>query len=461
MTKNVYISIISMLVYFICNAQEAEQWSKRDFAKEIVKTLASEEFHGRGYVNDGDSLAAAYIERTFGLIGLRSFSEEQRAPKNYKQKFNFSVNTFPGKIGFSLSAKDKKTKKQILIQSRPGIDMLVGAGSPSIKGQFETILFDSADAVSAEVFEKFSKKLKKPTSTFIIIDDRGVTDKTKLEFFKKVKGNYFKTIGVIDFSKKLTHTVSQRVESYTEIKLLTDSFNLDFKTLKKCKVSLEIESQFVPIHATQNVIGYVEGSQYPDSFVVFSAHYDHLGQMGKDVYFPGANDNASGTAMLINLARYYSFPGNKPKYSIAFIAFAGEEAGLMGSVYYTNHPLFPLEKIRFLFNMDIMGTGDEGITVVNGTLLKSEYDKLVAINKEQNFLKEIKIRGKAANSDHYPFSEKGVKAFFIYSMGGIKAYHDVYDKAETLPLTKFDELFKLIVHFSDYLQHIPGAAATY
>jgi hypothetical protein len=70
-----------------------------------------------------------------------------------------------------------------------------------------------------------------------------------------------------------------------------------------------------------------------------------------------------------------------------------------------------------------------------------------------HYLKEVKIRGKAANSDHYYFSEKGVKAFFIYTLGGIKAYHDVYDKAETLPLTKFEELFELITRFSDYLQH--------
>ncbi|HET6227960.1 MAG TPA: M28 family peptidase, partial [Bacteroidia bacterium] len=309
-------------------------------------------------------------------------------------------------------------------------------------------------------FEKFKRKIKSP-ATFIIADDRQVTDKSKLEYFKKVKGNYFSTIGVIAFSKKLTHTVSQQVDNFTEVNLLTDSFKLDFSALKNCKASLEIESWFNTAHSTQNIISYVEGSQYPDSFIVFSAHYDHLGQMGKEVFFPGANDNASGCSMLLNLARYYSIPANKPRYSIAFIVFAGEEAGLVGSNYYVTHPVFPLAKIKFLLNMDIMGTGDEGITVVNGTLFKNEFDKLVEINKANNFLQDIKIRGKAAISDHYPFSEKGVRTFFIYSMGGIKAYHDVYDKAETLPLTKFEELFKLILRFSDYLQKVPEAASNH
>lgn len=100
-----------------------------------------------------------------------------------------------------------------------------------------------------------------------------------------------------------------------------------------------------------------------------------------------------------------------------------------------------------------MGTGDEGITVVNGAVFKKDFDALKEINNANNLLKDVKIRGKAANSDHYHFSEKGVKAFFIYTMGGIKAYHDVYDKAETLPLTKFEELFQLITRFADYLQH--------
>lgn len=446
--KNVSISIWATLIGFAVMAQETTVSEPKKYAQAVIETLASNEYHGRGYINGGDSLAASFIETEFQINQLKSFGD------SYQQPFNFSVNTFPGKISFVLTGKDKNTKKEIRLKSKPGIDMLVGGGNPSIKGEYRTVVFDSTYTVSTEAFERFSKKIKSP-ETFVIIDDRGVTDKTKLEFFKKAKLNYFKTIGVIGFYKKLTHTVSQRVENFTEIKLLTDSFNLDFATVKKCKIQVEIANRFIASHTARNVIGYVEGSQYPDSFIVFSAHYDHLGQMGKEVYFPGANDNASGISMLLNLAKYYSFPENKPAYSIVFIAFAGEEAGLLGSVYYTTHPLFRLEKIRFLLNMDIMGTGDDGITVVNGTMFKSEYDKLVEINKSYDLIKEVKIRGKAANSDHYPFSEKGVKAFFIYSLGGIKAYHDVYDKAETLPLTKYNELFELILHFSDYLQHMP------
>jgi Zn-dependent M28 family amino/carboxypeptidase len=173
--------------------------------------------------------------------------------------------------------------------------------------------------------------------------------------------------------------------------------------------------------------------------------------MGENTFFPGANDNASGISMLLEMARYYAqFP---PAYSVVFICFAGEEAGLIGSKYFTTHPLIPLKKIRFLTNVDLAGTGDEGITVVNATEFQNAFTLLNCINDSSNLLTKINARGKAANSDHYWFTEKGVPSFFIYTLGGIKAYHDVNDKAETLPFTEFDDLLTLLIRFNDGLMN--------
>ena len=183
---------------------------------------------------------------------------------------------------------------------------------------------------------------------------------------------------------------------------------------------------------------------------MFCAHYDHLGRMGNEVYFPGANDNASGIAMLLNLSDHYS-KKTKAKKTMVFMAFGAEEAGIIGSKYFVENPLIPLNQINFVFNMDLMGTGSEGAMIVNGKVYKNHYDKIVAINKKQNYLPIIKSRGKAANSDHYWFSEKGVPSFFMYTMGGIKAYHDVYDISKTLPLTKFETCFRLIRDFANDL----------
>jgi aminopeptidase YwaD len=132
---------------------------------------------------------------------------------------------------------------------------------------------------------------------------------------------------------------------------------------------------------------------------------------------------------------------------MVFICFGSEEIGLVGSKYYTENPLVPLEKIKFLINLDILGTGDDGIQVVNGKVHKKDFETLVKLNKSKNLLKEVKIRGEACNSDHCFFSEKGVPSFFIYTLGGISHYHNVYDKPETLPLTEYEDLFILLKDF--------------
>jgi Zn-dependent M28 family amino/carboxypeptidase len=171
--------------------------------------------------------------------------------------------------------------------------------------------------------------------------------------------------------------------------------------------------------------------------------------MGADTYFSGANDNASGVALLLSLAKYYS--AHPQKYSIGFLLFAGEEAGLVGSKFFTENPLVPLKNIRFLINTDLAGTGEEGITVVNATEFPAEFALMNKINEEHKYLTKINARGKAANSDHYFFTEKGVPAFFFYTLGGIKAYHDVFDRSATLPLNEQADLFNLLIKFNEGL----------
>lgn len=193
-----------------------------------------------------------------------------------------------------------------------------------------------------------------------------------------------------------------------------------------------------------NVIGYVEGSRYPQRFLVITAHYDHLGSVG-DVYFPGANDNASGVSMLLELARY--FQAHPLPYSVAFIAFGAEEIGLKGSLHYVRHPVFPLSDIRFLLNLDLVGTGEEGITVVNGKVYEEAYELLRRLDLQRQYVASIEARGPAANSDHYFFSRMGVPAFFIYARGGSKAYHDPDDRPGALSLAGYEGIFSLIVDF--------------
>ena len=100
-----------------------------------------------------------------------------------------------------------------------------------------------------------------------------------------------------------------------------------------------------------------------------------------------------------------------------------------------------------MLNLDIMGSGEEGITVVNSTLFKKEFNGLLKLNKKLNAVQLVKPRGPAANSDHFYFTEAGVPAFFIYTMGPNKHYHDVFDTSEALSFKIFDSLSLLLEKF--------------
>jgi aminopeptidase YwaD len=284
-----------------------------------------------------------------------------------------------------------------------------------------------------------------PGKDFVISpESRSARGRGTLEQIDSVQFMNPKSRLIVKLEDKLTWSVAPKEEDYTAILV-------DKKVLNQSPVSfrVDIESKVIAAFKASNVCAVVRGTARPDSIIMITAHYDHLGGMGKDTYFPGANDNASGVSLLLNLARYYA--SHPQRYSIGFILFAGEEAGLIGSKYFTENALVPLKNIRFLINTDLAGTGEEGITVVNATEFPHEFGLMNAINDKNGLLTKINARGKAANSDHYFFTEKGVPSFFFYTLGGIKAYHDVFDKAATLPLNEHEDLFRLMTLFIEKL----------
>lgn len=398
------------------------------YAKSVIATLCSEEMAGRGYVNDGDKKAATFISSEFKKAGLQSFGPD------YFQSFGFPVNTFPGQVDVMFDET----------QLMPGEDFIVSPGCSNVNGVFPLIWIDSALVDNTAEFEKVEKQFLR--NTFLVIDGLKEAKCIHTDRVQKILSNQVKARGLVFANQeKLTWSVATEWDAFPKLYVMKGQIKR-YQLKMTIKVLAEIKT-----HGTQNVIGYIKGSTYPDSFIVLTAHYDHLGKMGNWALFPGANDNASGTAMMLDMAKYFS--KNKPAYSIVFMAFAGEEAGLFGSYYYTEHPLFSLKDISMLINLDLMGTGDKGMTVVNATVFPQEFQQLQVINITNGYLDDVKSRGKAKNSDHYYFTEKGVKSFFFYLMGDYHFYHDVFDTAEALPLSKYDQAFSLIRDFITELQH--------
>jgi aminopeptidase YwaD len=396
------------------------------YARQVVKKLASSSLHGRGYLANGQEKAAAFIRKEFRKTGLKHPGED------YYQKFHFTVNTFPGRQELSING-------QKLV---PGKDFLVDPASPSLRGSYyirDNVIGSEIHAYPVEKVGKSGSepknlaggKLKVPGTLILHREDGSEAGRIRV------------------LRSKLTWSVATSQKQIAGMDLLAaDSVLL----LKYLKISISGRMKTVE---TQNVIACLPGSTFPDSIIFFTAHYDHLGMMGKKVYFPGANDNASGVALMLDIARYYA--QHPPKYTLVFMASAAEEAGILGSLYFCEHPLVDLSRIRFLLNLDLAGTGSEGIMAVNATVYPNEFNLLKKINERKNLLMAVKSRGEACNSDHCAFFIKGVPCFFIYTMGGITAYHDIYDRAETLPMDAYTSYCRLLLNFTQILQGMPLA----
>lgn len=380
----------------------------RIYAQHTIDTLSSKNFYGRGYIKDGDKKAAFYIAQEFKNLGVKPLK-----PDNYFYPFSFPVNVFYGKCQVKVDGKS-------LV---PGKDFIVNPGCPPIKKSLNLRWIRSA----TDYPENTNK-------TALLYDTSYKHDKKEM-----AKAGSFEL--KVNLQKKLTWSVATEKDSKAGIDILKTAFPNNAK-----KIKVKVQSKVIE-HEAYNVLGYVEGTQVKDTFIVLTAHYDHLGMMGNTI-FPGANDNASGVAMMLDMANY--FVKNPCKYSVAFIAFAGEEAGLIGSKSYTDNAWdeLPLGKIRFLINLDLMGSGEKGMAVVNASIFKDYFSKLSTINTEKKYLSGFKVRGKAANSDHYWFVERGVKGFFFYLMGDYNHYHDVNDNSKNLRLGEFyDKSFLLIRDF--------------
>lgn len=435
--------VLGLLGAFLVSGAQAQDMPR---VRKTIETLASPKMHGRGYVQQGDKIAAAYLRARLSNLPL------QPLVPDYTQSFVLNVNTFPARVALHLNHNPfpwlGPTK-----QLRLGIDFIVSPNSGSgFLTKLHHLLYLDSIAVNDQIeVRAFLLGSRKPCT--VVLLDHYVQNAAKLP--ASIASRLDSVSAVIRIVPKLTASLSStQVRSQMQLEVLPQPLLNASKadnSLHAYGAEVRVDAQLQRNYQTQNLAAIIRGSVQPDSFLVVSAHYDHLGMMGKNVYFPGANDNASGVAMLLELAAHYAKPENRPACSVVFLLFGAEEAGLVGSQYFVAHPLVPLKRIKFLLNLDLLGSGEQGATVVNGRLHEAAFRRLMAINGAHHYLPALAARGKAANSDHYPFSEAGVPAFFLYLRGAGKAYHDVNDTSATLTLAGFQGAFGLVRDFLNEL----------
>ncbi|MFC1726846.1 M28 family peptidase [candidate division KSB1 bacterium] len=234
----------------------------------------------------------------------------------------------------------------------------------------------------------------------------------------------FKSFPIINANSKVFNNLLSGTG--WDVKAIKDKISETSRPLSfdlRSEVYLNVKTEFKKQSPAMNVVGYLEGSdpELKNEVVVVGAHLDHIGKWG-DLIFHGANDNGSGSSIVIEIAEAFATAKYKSRRSLLFILFTGEEMGLIGAFHYVANPLFPLEKTVAMVNMDVIGSGYDGIMVVGGQKFKN-FQNLFKFYNSWFIHDTIKDRPMSRNSDHWPFASQNIPAVFLYYMGGRSPYH--------------------------------------
>ncbi len=389
--------------------------------KSIIKELSSSKYQGRGYAKDGANKAGKFLQKEYEKAGVDEV---------IIQPFKLDINTFGGKM--EMSADGKKL--------RPGIDFSMREYSPGVHGKFPVYHVDTLNFNPERIFADLAKPeyanclvacefwfTYRHKDVFSRLQKNGECTNAGLIYTWASPIKFFKAYGDHIVDKPIIWVTPEAIEGVKN-------------------VSVNVDNKFLKDYECFNVIAKVEGQRH-DSCYVFTAHYDHIGNLGKKIFYAGANDNASGAAAIVTLAEYYA--KNRPPYDMYFLAFSGEDANLRGSNWYVEHPIVPLEQIKYLFNIDMIGdnnpvqyceVSDEGMR---------GFSLFEQINKGKNYFKELHRGDLAANSDHYPFATRHVPCIFLENEKGdaFQYYHTIFDTYETVRFDSYEPIFKMVRDF--------------
>ncbi len=397
------------------------------FVRKQLMALCSPEMHGRGYYKRGDSIAAYYIADQFKNLGIKSFKGD------FIQRYDLNVNRINRTI-VKFNGQELKFNR----------DYVVSPFSASVKGTFNPVMINASIMQYPEKFLEAVNRASSPK--LVVLDSAGLNNPGLYKFIRGLATG--REMGIVALMEVFPATPGtspgRRQGKVAEIKVGRSAI-----PDRLSEVELDIESEYMAHYPTQNVIGYLPGET--SQFIVFTAHYDGYGSYGEGNYNAAAEDNGSGTAMVMDLARHY-LQGKKPYYSVAFMLFSGEELGLLGSKYYTAHPEFSLDKIKLVINLDMVMTGQDGVILFNGIGRPNEAAIVQKINEEHQYMKNVENREGKPNSDHFPFQEKGIPAIFFLTKGPSGRGHGPDDTYDKLPLYAYENLFKLVVAIPEELK---------
>ena len=458
----------------------AESYSESITAGELekhLKIIASDKFEGRETGKEGQKKAMRYLIDQFKSYGIKDYES-----RSYVQPFSLIEQENKG-VSLKIKNKEFQLNKDYTL-------------SPSIINKTEItgdILFVGY-GISEDNYNNYKNIVAYNRAVFIMDGlPEGVELKEKWTMQDKI--NYAKENGataIFYHSPTLKENLIKYEHYFNKKKLklqddvkesdpviiaatteLTETFlkkgRLNFKKIEK--KGIKEDHQFsVPLELMidkptegltgENVLAYIPGTDKKEELVVITAHYDHIGKEG-DKIFNGADDDGTGTVALLEISQAFQQAvkeGFAPRRSILIMPVSGEEKGLLGSKYYTNHPIFPMENTVANLNIDMIGRYDEKhendsnyIYLIGSDKLSSDLHNLsekvnniyTNIGLDYTFNDDDDPNRFYYRSDHYNFAKNNIPVIFYFS--GVHAdYHKETDTVEKIDFEKTERVAKLV-----------------
>jgi hypothetical protein len=446
-----------------------------------LQVLASDALRGRETGESGQKMAATYLGHFFSKTGLDPIVYSA-AGSSYFQQFNL-LRMQQGEAWVRIKGHVYEHFKDFVYAGFNGMEnpqksklVFVGSGLEFIYKTIDVknknvLIYHLGDFTERN--KKASLAAKNGANHVFIIQAGDETDFGRIvNMYKRIMGSSRLTftppedLGEQDYflispaiGAQILGIQTDRLEEFTrnmeagksKEKLKSDSEEITFFA----------ERQLATIE-TENVLGFIEGSDKKNEYVIITAHYDHIGTDGQDV-FNGADDNGSGTVAIMEMAEAFALAkknGHGPRRSILFMALTGEEKGLLGSTYYVTNPVLPLEKTITNLNIDMIGRIDEA------HLGNNEYVYLIGSDKLSQSLHDVSERVNATyskleldytynsdndpnrfyyRSDHYNFAKNNIPIIFYFN-GVHGDYHKATDTVDKIAFEILEKRTRLIFH---------------
>lgn len=460
MTAVLRTALLTLTLFAGCAPKRIEFSSPDITAQELrqhIRYLASEELKGRRAGEEGNRLAAAYIAARFTEYGLVAPAQTRANGTPYLQEFTFVTARKPGrKNSLSIAAgrtpveyRQNEQFRTVTFSSDTSITApLVFAGygisardslryddyaGLSVRGKVVVVMRYSPEGPGDHAFTKYMGILDKT----ITARDSGAAGIVLLTAAPGGEGSELSSLA--RFYPFPTSSIPVVALRWSDMQSALAVQGKNLKALQRqidstrspasfdlpgLTVSLATEVMTVYGHSS-NIVGYLPGNSpvVGNEVVVLGAHMDHLGMGGEGsgslkpdtiAIHPGADDNASGTAALLEEAQYFAGRRRDVQRTVVFAAFSGEELGLLGSAHYVKNPLFPLDSTVAMLNMDMVGRMRDSVLVVEGMGTSPRWERLARSENRDSLVLKLKPDG-FGPSDHSSFYGKDIPVMFFFT----------------------------------------------